>query len=203
MDFETRGKGNIILRKTLIIYHHVMNLSDSLAHKVIIEQRRLGIEGLSSQGNKYLAELGLRETLLTCTTKTQFKQILDEKITVKNKQDILTMCKGYTKVKYFEMKEEDFGLHESCKTLTLTESRNLFAIKYCMHKSSKLNFASDPVFSKQLYLCDCGEISSNLHFRYCRKYEFLRIGKDLSSDKMLVRYFEDINKLCDKIETNL
>ena len=180
-----------------------MNLSGSLAQKVLFEQRRLGIEGLSSQGRRYLAELGLRETLLTCTTKTQFKRIIDEKIREKNKQDILTMCKGYTKVNYFEMKEEDFGLHESCKTLTLIESRSLFAIKYCMNRASKLNFASDPVFSKQLYLCECGEISSNLHFRYCRKYEFLRIGKDLSSDKVLVQYFHDINKLLDEMETNL
>ena len=195
---------NIIMRKTLMFYFHVMNLeTGSIAREVALKQQRLGFDGLVSHARRYLAELGLRETLTTCTTKAQFSRIITEKIRAKNAQDILVMCKGYKKINYFDMKKETFGLNELCKSMTLSDSRNLFAIKYCMNRTSQLNFASDPLFSKQSYLCHCGQISSNLHFRYCISYESLRIGRDLSEDTQLIKYYVEVNKLRDKMEREI
>ena len=84
--------------------------------------------------------------------------------------------------------------------MTLSESRPLFSIKYSMHTVSKLNYASDPINVKQSFLCQCGEISSNMHFLYCKKFEFLRLEKDISSDKGLVRYLQEILKFRDEEE---
>ena len=119
---------------------------------------------------------------------------------MKNTQDILEICKTYRKANYFELKDEDFGVNDSCKTMTLTESRNLFAIKYSMHTISRLNYANDPINVKQSFLCHCGEISSNRHFLYCKKYEFLRLEEDISSGKGLVRYLQQILKIRDEEE---
>ena len=141
-----------------------------------------------------MAELGLREALLACATKTQFQRIISEKLRFKNIQDILEICKTYRKANYFELREEDFGVNESVKAMTLSESRTLFSIKFSMHTVSKLNYASDPINVKQSFLCQCGEISSNIHFLYCKKFEFLRLQKDISSDKGLVRYLQEILK---------
>ena len=195
---------NIIIQRTLLLYHHIANLPrGSLALEVINEQRRLGLEGLTSQGRVFLAELGVRETLLTCTSKAQFRQIIRTKIRDKNAREILQMCKGYRKLNYFDLKEETFGLDENCKNMTLNESRVLYAMKNGMTRGAMLNYASDPEFKKRSWLCVCGEMSSNLHFRYCKNYEYLRIGKDFSSDIHLVKYLQAINKVRDEKEKNI
>ena len=195
---------NIIIQRTLLLYHHIANLPrGSLALEVINEQRRLGLEGLTSQGRVFLAELGVRETLLTCTSKAQFRQIIRTKIRDKNAREILQMCKGYRKLNYFDLKEETFGLDENCKNMTLNESRVLYAMKNGMTRGAMLNYASDPEFKKRSWLCVCGEMSSNLHFRYCKNYEYLRIGKDFSSDIHLVKYLQAIHKVRDEEEKNI
>ena len=168
----------------------------------IHEQRRLNFEGLAKQGRNYLAELGLRETLLTCTNKFQYKRIIIEKLKEKNRSDILQMCKKYKKIDFFQMKEEEFGLNKNCLTMTLAESRILYNINNNMIRGAKTNFLSDPVYSKQSWRCECGEISTTLHFRYCLKYAHLHYGKDFSDTKQLVKLFQDINKLRDEEEKN-
>ena len=106
------------------MYFHVKNLPKHLhAPMVIDEQQKLDLEGLASQEHWYLAELGVRETLVTCLTKQQFKHEINTKLRVKNTQDILGMCKGYRKSNHFDMIEEEFGLHESGKLMILGKSR--------------------------------------------------------------------------------
>ena len=84
--------------------------------------------------------------------------------------------------------------------MTLAAARTLFAMKNSMTRGAKLNFANDPEFKKQLWLCDCGKISSNIHFRYCIKYENLRIGKDLSTQEGIIRYLQAVIKFRDEEE---
>ena len=110
---------------------------------VIDEQQKLDLEGLVSQGHQYLAPLGVRETSVTCLTKQKFKQEINTKLRAKNTQDILGMCKGYRKIYHFDMIEEEFELHESCKLMTLAKSRILISIAYSMNRGAKLNFGND------------------------------------------------------------
>ena len=89
---------NILMKKTVMLYFHIANLSsDSFAKEVINEQQRLGIDGLASQGRRYLAELGVRESIITVTSKAQFKRIISDKIKLKNTLDILQIYKKYIK----------------------------------------------------------------------------------------------------------
>ena len=96
-----------------------------------------------------LAELNVRESLLHCMMKTQWKSLIKSRILAKNSQDVLEMCRKYKKVDYFQLKEEDFELKDFFRTLSLSESRMIFKIKTNMVKA-KMNTMSDPLFPNQL-----------------------------------------------------
>ena len=43
-------------------------------------------------------------------------------------------------------------------------------------------------------------MDSQSHITKCESYKYLRVGKNLSSDKDLVKYFSDVISLREKIE---
>ena len=102
------------------------------------------------------------------------------------------MIRNLRKVDYFDVKDDKYELKEFFKRLTLTQARTQFLISTNMIRA-KLNFASDPVFSKELYLCDCEEglISSRKHFKVCKKYEKHRRN---------INYYVKVLKLCEDEE---
>ena len=54
----------------------------------------------------------------------------------------------------------------------------------------KLNFRSDPAFSRELWFCDSCEsqVDSMSHVAICPAYQPLRVGKDIGNDKDLAEY---------------
>ena len=100
---------NKILLSKLLLAYHIVNLSEnSIARKVYLEERRLQLGGLSDEVRTGLAQLNIRESLMSCTTKRQLNSLVHSKIREKNRIDILVRMKRYKKVDYFELKEEDF-----------------------------------------------------------------------------------------------
>ena len=179
---------------------HLANLPvESLARRVYEEERRLDFGdngGLVSDCRRHLAELNIREGLLNCVTKSQWRQIVVEKLGIKNKADILGMCKHYRKLDYFELREDTFELKRFFKDLPLARARTLFCIKVNMIRYTKMNFMNDPVFAKQNYKCEnCDKLCSTDHILICEGYKQLREGKDLSSDSDLITYFQDVIRI--------
>ena len=113
------------------------------------------------------------------------------------------MCKGYKKINYFQLSDEDFELKEFFRTLSLSESRTMFAIKTNMVKS-KMNYMSDPMFSKEMWRCEiCNMQCSTEHITVCSKYKRLRTNIDWSSDKEVVKYFQSVIKLREEDDKNV
>ena len=107
----------------------------------------------------------------------------------------------YEKLDFETWKEEKFELKDYVKTLMLHEGRMKFRIRGKMVKYVKLNFSSDPLYSSQLWHCThCDMMDSQSHITKCESYKYLREGKDLDSNKDLVKYFRDVISLREKIE---
>ena len=197
---------NLLMQKKLLFLFHLANLpSDAIARKIYEEQRRLKFEGLVSDCRLYLAELNIRESLVTVSSKSEWRSLVRERISLKNRKDILEMCEEYRKLDYFELKNENFKCKEFFKNMKLLVCRTYFSIRTNMSRHAKPNFASDPEFSKQLWKCDNSNIkqmSYTLHVRYCDSYKHLRTGKDFSDHKILIKYFQEVQKLCDEKEKN-
>jgi hypothetical protein len=76
-----------------------------------------------------------------------------------------------------------------------------FQIRSKMVKKIAFNYSSDPKYSSQLCHCThCDHMDSQSHVLACKSYKHLREGKDLNSDKDLVKYFRDVLKLREKAE---
>ena len=80
---------NRVIEKKLMFLFHLANLPvDALARKVYEEERRLDvgdIGGLVSECRRHFAELNIREGLLTSVSKSQWRQIVGEKLGLKKK----------------------------------------------------------------------------------------------------------------------
>ena len=71
-----------------------------------------------------------------------------------------------------------------------------------MTPTVKMNFQSDSEFTRELWTCpDCsvpgdvaGSRDTQQHIMVCTGYEALRQDKDLSTDKGIVSYFQQVMK---------
>ena len=106
------------------------------------------------------------------------------------------MIKKLKKVDYFQLKNEKYELNEVLRTLTLSGARTHFLILTNMIRA-KTNYMSDPVYSRELYLCDCGDglLCSTQHYKVCRKYEKFRMNIDWTDNNQVIRYYQKILKL--------
>ena len=121
----------------------------------------------------------------------------------KNRLDILNMIKSLKKVDYFELKDEQCELKDEFKTLTLSQARTHFLIVTNMIRA-KLNYMSDPVYSKELYRCDCGEelLCSTKHYKVCKKYEKYRTNIDWTKNTQVIQYYQTVLKMRENEEKN-
>ena len=124
------------------------------------------------------------------------------KIRVHNKLSILDKVKneGYKKVKHEELKDEEFTPKNYLSELCVTKARLRFKIKSKMTPTVKMNFPSDTQYTRDLWSCPgCsipGDVMGNRdtqqHVLICLAYEEFRDGKDLTKDKDIVKYFEQV-----------
>ena len=157
---------NIIIGKKILLAYHLFNLPpDSIGRQIAEEQRNLAFPGLISEVRQFLAEINVRESLIKNTSKAQFKAIIRSRMKEKNRQEVLNMMKNLKKIDYFQLKDNNYKINEVFKTLTLSQARTHFLILTNMVRA-KLNYMSDPVYSRDLYKCECEEglLSSTQHF---------------------------------------
>ena len=181
-----------------MLLFHLANLpTESIGRMIYEEQRKLELpNSLVSECCTILAEINVRESLLKCLTKPQFRKIIHEKLIDKNKREILSMCKTYRKINCNEMEEEEFQLKDFFKSLTLSRARTLFSVKVNMIRAS-MNYMSDPISISQGWVCkSCSDnvLCSTSHLTVCRRFQHLQ-NIDWGNDHQVANYFIKIIKI--------
>ena len=109
--------------------------------------------------------------------------------------------KSYKKISIQEILNDNFERKPYMSNLSSGDTKMRFKISSQMVLKVKMNFQSDRKFMSELWECQgCGKRDTQCHLMYCKEYETLRQGKDLSNDKDLVGYFKSIiqkRSLCD------
>ena len=120
-------------------------------------------------------------------------------------QDILQQVERekYKKLNLETMKNDSFELKPYMKNMNVSEARLKFKLNSFMTPTVKMNFQSDSVFTRELWTCPGCSIPGDVtgcrdtqrHIMVCTGYESLRQDKDLSTDKGIVSYFQQVMKL--------
>ena len=89
--------------------------------------------------------------------------------------------------------KEHTGSNSPIEKLDLVSKRNILTNMI----RAKTNYMSDLVYSRELYLCDCGDglLCSTQHYKVCRKYEKFRMNIDWTDNNQVIRYYQKILKL--------
>ena len=201
--WETGGltMQNRIKIQKLSFYHHLVNLeASSVASRIAIVAERAGYPGLIQEYQMLCAELKLPNPKQV--SKLSWKRLVKKAVTEVNRVNLLEIIQSkYEKLNFDELKEEKYELKEYMKTMNLYDARMKFSIRSKMVKKVAFNYSSDPKYSAQLWHCThCDRMDSQTHILSCDSYQYLRNGKDLSSDKDLVTYFREVISLREKIE---
>jgi len=111
----------------------------------------------------------------------------------------LAKIKGYKKIDFNSLSDNDFELKAYLKELNVTDARLKFKIVSQMTPGVKMNFQSDKKFAKDLWKCtDCsgssvlGRRDTQQHLIICPGYEAFREGRNLDNDSDLISYYKDI-----------
>ena len=183
---------NRVLKKKLILVHHLMNLpEDSLAHECAIMQERFSYPGLISEMKEVMKGLDLPD--MKGVSKDHWKNLVKRLMKEKNKHDLVKMAERYKKIKSEEMSLENFERKPYLTNLRMDQARTKFKLNTKMTKNVKLNYKNDPRNVKKLWKCtECDYIDSQDHILWCEGYSELRKNKDLDSDYDLTSYFQQV-----------
>ena len=183
---------NRILKRKLTFVHHLANLpEDSLAWQVATLQVKFSLPGLMTEMKEVLSEMEMPD--MRKTSKSIWKNIVNKKMTEKNKTDLVKQSERYKKINTDEMKTENFERKSYLTSLRMDQARTKFKIKTKMLKNVKMNFKNDPKNVKKLWQCsECEHIDSQEHILWCEGYKTLRANKDLSNDVDLTRYYQQV-----------
>ena len=97
------------------------------------------------------------------------------------------------------MASEEFERKSYMKDLRMNQARIKFRINTKMFNNVKLNFKNDPKNVKALWKCpECSHLDSQEHVLWCEEYTDLRTNKDLSRDKDLTTYYQQVMKMREK-----
>ena len=140
-------------------------------------------------------------------SQVEWKRLVNTKIREMNRDDILQqMKKPYKKISYVDHMDQELQLQPYLVSLNISDARLRFKLKTGMTPTVRMNFPSDPEFSRQLWTCPgCSEgkpdqdivvgyRDTQTHILSCEGYEDLRENKDLACDKDLVTYFSLVIK---------
>ena len=118
-----------------------------------------------------------------------------------NKDDLLNQIKGYKKLNFEQLQTEEFNRKSYISSLNIHESRMRFKIKSHMTPSIRMNFQSDVQHTRDLWACpgcltelDIGCRDPQYHVMICPSYADLRQDKDLTKDRDVVHYFQQVIK---------
>ena len=159
-----------------------------------------GYPGLVQEYQALCTELKLPKP--NKVSKLSWNRLVKKTVTEANRVELLKLIEvKYEKLEYENLKTETFNKKDYMRTLNMHDARMKFRIRCKMVKKVALNFSSDPQYSSQLWHCThCDSMDSQSHILVCDSYRYLREGKDLKSDKDLVKYFRDVVSLREKLE---
>ena len=91
---------------------------------------------------------------------------------------------------------ESFEQREYLKNVKVSEARAMFRTRTKMMEC-KMNYPSDPKFSKDLWLCDSCKraVDTQSHVMICPAYSSLREGRDINCDEDVAWYMAEVIKI--------
>ena len=156
---------------------------------------RVGDPGLIQKYQTLCSELKLPNPKQV--SKLSWKRIVKKAVTEANRMNLLEIIQTkYEKLNYDDLKEETYEVKEYLKTMNLYAARMKFSIR-----SSTIQVTPSTVASYGTsHIVTGWTLDSQTHILSCDSYQYLRSGKDLSSDKDLVTYFREVISLREKLE---
>ena len=191
-----------ILQRKLLFIHHVANSGEkSLAREVLAIQAELNLPGIYQQCKMFLVRFGLEN--LTNFSKSQFKRKVKAEIRELNKIKLIEKVESaqYKKIDLNKFRNDDHNLKSYFKDLSVTDSR--LRCKIIMTPRIKMNFQSDRIFTRNMWVCENCSSDSEFGVRdtqnhvllFCPGLAHLREGKNLSEDRDLVDFFKAVIQL--------
>ena len=110
------------------------------------------------------------------------------------KKEFLT----YSKLKDHD-NDEVLNLKDYTINMNLRDARTMFRLRSHM-TNVKMNQKSDKRYANELWKCDfCLSLDSQSHIVWCPAFASLREGKNQANDLDLVKYFQAVMKLRERI----
>ena len=186
-------KYRVIERKLIFVKYLQKCDESSLSNQVHMEQERLKFPGLLKECQQLAKQFQIEHFLIDKeVSQAEFKRIVKNTINLENENEMKQMMKK--SIKCYEIKKESFGLKPYFRELNVTQIRTKFRAKAKMIQV-KFNFKNDGKNSTENWVCDSCErsaIESQSHIMWCEAYAHLRIGKDISCDKDLIQYLNNV-----------
>ena len=143
-----------------------------------------------------MSMLNLRERDLKKNTKESWNRLLREKITNKNKDDLVQKAKSYKKVDFIEIRDTEPGMSEFFKTMTLKDCRTKFALLVQTTDGIKTHRMSSKENVKTLWECPekgCTMTDGSFHIKICESYESIRSRfNNLETEEDELHYFQEV-----------
>ena len=184
-------ENQIMQRKLLFLYHLMTLPENSLAKEIYLIQKENALPGLVNECEQFLSDLNIHADPSTFT-KGQWKKIIRKKIQDRNKQLLLQQIREYKKLDYEEIVNEDYGLHDYLKTMTVTQARVYFSVRTQMLPTVQCNFRNKPEYIANQHKCLCGEEDVQSHLHYCVLYSHCREGLNMAKPADLVTFFQRV-----------
>ena len=181
----------------LIFLHFLTNQNDdNLSKDMYNVQKSLNFPGFIPEARNLISKYKLPNIIdqKLQLTKLKWKSLVKSAIKT-NYEDELKSKMTTSKLKDGPMVKESFGLKDYLKEMNLSDARTKFRLRSNMTKV-KMNMKSDPKFAAELWTCSgCGKLDSQSHIMWCPSFASLREGLDVSNDRDVVHYFQEVFKI--------
>ena len=184
-----------IMQMKLNFLHYILAQNeDSLAHQILMEQKKNSFPGLVQECNQFIKDLEILDPFEHWLTTQEWKRMVKTATIDANDKELKYEIKEkYKKLKNSDLAKEEYGRKTYLRNLSLQEARTMFKFRSSMTQHVKMNQKNNAEYSAALWKCEeCGMQDTNIHLLSCSGYESLRDGKDLDCDKQLCQYLQKI-----------
>ena len=180
---------------------HIRSLDEkTLAKKIYEEQKENDWPGLVKETSQICEELGIQNCNTTSMDKTEYKEIVNSALKMKDEEFLRKEAEGKQKCK--KIMKEKYGKKEYISKKKVAEVRNIFKARVGMTEFAD-NFGKDKRFIRTNWLCRCGgKRESEDHItNECPVYDDIRIEfEDLNDDSQLASFFRKVLERRDLID---
>ena len=184
-----------VMKRKLNLINFIKNSDESsLSNQVFTEQRRNNWPGPVKESDEICDLLNLPSIANEPVSRAD----IDGACKKKAEKDLKEKMERLSKLK--DKTGESFEQRDYFKTLKINEARAMFR-SHSMMLECKMNYSSDPKFSKELWLCDSCQkaIDTQSHVMICSAYSKLREGRDVNSDEDVAWYLAEVMKIRSKM----